>query len=69
MFCTPFMSLLHGFVIFLEKEICPKAAFKVLLKLTKGVDFKSFLYASVLHSLLILTACVNSFGKEIYLYI
>jgi hypothetical protein len=37
-FCAAFMCLQFGFVIFWGKDFCAKAAHKMLVKLTTGVN-------------------------------
>jgi len=42
--CTPFMCLQFGFVIFWQKEFGTKAAYKMLVKLTPGVNVTNLLF-------------------------
>ena len=48
--CAPFMCLQFGFVIFWRKDFGAKAAHKMLVKLTPGVNFIKFLHAAFLIS-------------------
>jgi hypothetical protein len=45
-FSADFCYLLFGFVIFLQKNIAAKAAHKMLVKLTTGVNFTNILHAA-----------------------
>jgi hypothetical protein len=65
-FCTAFLSLQFGFVIFWQKDFGTKAAHKMLVKLTPGVNFTNikqaaFSYQSFLRSLYVLTIWVCNF--------
>ncbi len=70
-FCLIFMCLqLYVGLYFLWKEISKKVAYKMLVKLTIGVNFiiiswAAILHERVLHSLYVLTVWVGSFvAKE-----
>jgi len=45
MFCAAFLKLQFGFVIFWQKNIGAKAACKMLMTLTKKLNFVHFLQA------------------------
>jgi len=46
LFFTAFVCFLFGFVFFWQKEIAVKAACKILVKLTTGVNFTNILWAT-----------------------
>ena len=65
-FCAPFLCLQFGFVFFWQKEISAKATDRLLVKLTKEVNFTNilqpaFLYKIVLCIFSVLTVWVYDF--------